>query len=67
MTLCPLQNPSRINRTYAALTVARSFKWEFPKKLDALLAQANSLCYKRAACVSPNQVRSMAGRAIKIC
>ena len=26
---------------------------EIPPKTDRLLAQTNSLCYKRAACVSP--------------
>ena len=41
-------------RTYAILILAHTIKWRCLENADGLLAQeTNSLCYERAACVSP--------------
>ena len=49
----------KIARTYVLLTLADTVRWEFSKKTSTSLAQTKSLCYKRAACVSPNSLRSV--------
>ncbi len=46
---------SSMRKSY--LILAHTVKWVLGKNADVLLAQANSLCYKRAACVSPMMKR----------